>query len=84
MLNYDYSKSKFYCEQIGLVWFGEEYPGLISADTEAKSLNFTQDQVDGAMRQHLWNVKQLLTPKNYKFLQRLGIAFYFLTGWKLI
>lgn len=82
MLNYKYTASKLYCEQIGLFWFGDDYAGLIAADKEAKALGLTQDQVDGLMRQHLWQVRQLFEPKNYSLLQRLGFAFYFLTGIK--
>lgn len=83
MLNYDYASSKAYCEQIGLVWFGDNYAGLIDADNKAKELGLTQDQVNELMRLHLWQTKTILTPKNYKFLQRLAISFYFLTGRKL-
>lgn len=81
-LNYDYAASKAYCEQIGLHWLGEDYWGLIQMDGEAHRLNFSQEQVDAGMRQHLWQVKILFTPKSYKFLQRFMITFYFLTGWK--
>lgn len=82
MLNYDYTDARTYCSSIGLVWFGDDYAGLVDADQKASGLNLTQDQVNLLMRLHLWQVRQLLTPKNYKFLQRAMIAFYFLTGWK--
>lgn len=83
-LAYDYASSKAYCEHIGLVWFGDDYPGLAAADDQAKMLGLTQHQVNVLMRHHLWQTKILLTPKNYKFLQRIFIAVYFLTGWKFI
>lgn len=79
---YDYRPSQAYAVQIGLVWFGSDYPGLIDADAKAKELGLTQDQVNKLMRLHLWQVKTLFTPKNYKFLQRIKIALYFLVGWK--
>lgn len=82
-LSYDYSTSKAYCEQIGLVWLGDDYAGLVNADAAARSLEMTQEQVDMMMRHHLWQVQQLFEPKNYKFLARVGIALYFLTGKKL-
>lgn len=83
MLAYDYSASKAYCEQIGLVWLGDDYAGLVNADAAAKSVEMTQEQVDTMMTHHLWQIQQLFEPKNYSFLARFGIAFYFLTGRKL-
>lgn len=77
-LNFNYDSSRAYCQQIGLVWLGDSF--LIAADADAKLLNMTQEQVDCAMRHHLWNVRYLFTPSNYSFIQRLKIAFYFLTG----
>lgn len=81
-MNYDYSNSKSYCEQIGLMWLGDDYAGLVDADNLAKSLELTQYKVDELMRQHLWQTKIVLTPKNYGFWMRVMIAVYFLTGWK--
>ena len=83
-LSYDYAAAKEFCNHLGLSWFGDDYAGLVYADNEAKSLGMTQEQVDAAMRNHLWQVHTILTPKNYRFLQRVVIAFYFLTGWKII
>lgn len=79
-MNYDYAASKQYCENIGLTWLGDAY--LINIDREAKALGFTQAEVDWCIRTHLYQVKFLFTPKNYPFLHRLAIAFYFLTGLK--
>lgn len=80
LLNYDYTRSKAYCEAIGLIWLGDAF--VEAADAEAKELNFTQEQVDMAMKHHLWQVKLLFTPKNYSVIGRLKIAIYFLTGFK--
>lgn len=82
MRYYDFTDARSYCSSVGLDWFGDDYAGLVDADQKAKSLGLTQDQVNGAMRLHLWQVKTLFTPKNYKFIQRIKIALYFLTGWK--
>lgn len=77
-MNYDYSASKNYCEQLGLVWLGDDF--VRAADTEANQLNFTQEQVDVAMRHHLWQVRWLFSPKSYTFLGRAKLALFFLTG----
>lgn len=79
-LNYDYTKSKDYCEYLGLYWLGDDF--VRAADSAAKSLEFTQDQVDMAMKHHLWQVKWLFTPQNYSWWQRIILALYFLFGWK--
>lgn len=63
MLNYDYTASRAYCAQIGLIWLGDDFQGLVNMDTEAKSMG-------------------LFTPQNYGWRGRLGLAVYFLTGWK--
>lgn len=81
-LNYDYADAKAYCATIGLDWLGDDYGGLIDADQKAKSMGLTQNQVNDLMRLHMWQVRILFTPKNYKFMQRLKIALYFVTGWK--
>ncbi len=78
-LHYDYKDSRIYAESIGLVWLGDEF--VASADAEAYRLSFTQEQVDAAMRHHLWQVKWLFTPSTYKYYQRILIALYFLIGW---
>lgn len=82
-LNYDYVASKNYCTLIGLNWLGDDYQGLIDADETAKELGLTQYQVDSLMRSHLWQTKILFTPKNYNYLQRIIIALYFLTGFRI-
>ena len=79
-LYYNYDKSKVFCEEIGLFWLGDNF--VRAADREAKALDFTQAQVDAAMRHHLWQVRYLFCPKSYSFLGRVKLAFYFLTGIK--
>lgn len=79
-LHYNYEASIAFCEQIGLLWLGEEF--LKDADKEAFELKFTQKQLDAAMRHHLWQTKYLFDPATYKFSGRLLLAFYFLTGIK--
>lgn len=79
LLNYDYKASKKYCESIGLTWLGDDF--LEDADDEAKALEFTQAQVDAAMRHHLWQVRFLFTPQSYGYGQRILLALYFLFGW---
>lgn len=78
LLNYDYTASKSYCEHLGLQWLGDEW--VKDADGEAFSLAFTQQQIDAAMRHHLWQVKVLFSPQNYGFKQRLLMALHFLLG----
>jgi hypothetical protein len=80
VLHYDYVQSRKYCEQIGLVWLGDDF--IANADADAFTFSFTQAQVDVAMRHHLWQVKHLFTPASYPFRTRLLLALYFLTGWK--
>lgn len=75
---YDYTDSKKYCESLGLTWLGDEF--VRDADSAANFLNFTQDQVDAAMRHHLQQVKWLFTPQNYPWLARMGLAWHFLFG----
>lgn len=77
-LNYDYTASKAFAEQLNLFWLGDDF--IRAADEDAKLYNFTQVQVDIAMMHHLWQVKWLFTPKNFTFKIRLKMAFYFLTG----
>lgn len=79
-LYYDYIASKAYCESIGLQWLGDDF--VRSADAEAHEYLFTQEQVDVAMRHHLWQVLWLFTPSNYNWFSRVLLVFYFLTGWK--
>lgn len=80
MLNYDYAPSRMYAESIGLVWLGDDF--VKDADAEAYALFFTQDQVNAAMRHHLWQVKWLFTPSTHSCFSRIMLALYFLTGWK--
>lgn len=82
MLNYDYTAAKAYCQHIGLKWFGDDYAGLVDADKNAKEYGLTQVQMDAVMRHHLWQVRVLFDPKNYKLKQRLLIGLYFLVGRK--
>lgn len=78
-LFYDYTSSKTYCGSIGLVWLGDGF--VRAADADAQRYGFNQEQLEVAMRHHLWQVKWLFTPSNYRWWQRLVLAFYFLTGW---
>ena len=78
-LFYDYGSSKIYCESIGLAWLGDDFVRL--ADADAHRLGMTQEQVEKAMRHHLWQVRWLFTPKNYSMRQRIGLALMFLFGW---
>lgn len=77
---YNYTKSKIFCQQIGLVWLGDEF--IAPIDMDAWIYGFSQQQLDIAMRHHLWQVKYLFTPKVYSWPQRFLLVFYFLTGWK--
>lgn len=77
-LNYDYTFSRAYCTQLGLFWLGDDF--VREADVEAKQLNFTQTQVDAAMKHHLAQVAFLFTPKSYPAWSRFKIALCFLTG----
>ncbi len=77
-MNYDYTASESFCESIGLFWVGDDF--VRDADDEAKKLNFTQEQVDAAMRHHLWQVKWLFTPKNFSWRYRIAVALFFLFG----
>lgn len=77
-MNYDYTNSKIFCESIGLSWLGDDF--VREADAEAHSLGFTQMQVEAAMRHHLWQVKWLFTPKNFKWRYRIAISLFFLFG----
>lgn len=79
-LHFDYTASKEYCRQLGLVWLGDEF--VINADQEAWVEGFSQSQVDAAMRHHLVQVRWLFTPQHYSFMSRILFALYFLTGWK--
>ena len=77
-LFYDYSQSKKYCEDLGLVWLGDDF--VRHADTDAAGLAFSQSQVDAAMRHHLHQVRWLFTPQNYGLWGRIKVALYFLFG----
>lgn len=79
-LNYSYDTSKSYCKQMGMLWLGDDF--VSASDKEAYDLRFTQEQVDAAMRHHLWQVKWLFTPNNYKLLDRIKIAIFFIFGGK--
>lgn len=76
-LNYSYDKAKAYSDLIGLKWLGDDF--VRAADTEAKALDFTQDQVDAAMRHHLWQVRYLFSPENYGW-RRFLVAWHFAFG----
>lgn len=75
-LFYDYTISREYCSQIGLVWLGDDF--VRAADTDAQMNGFTQNQVDIAMRHHLSQVRWLFVPQNYTYFQRIKLALYFL------
>ena len=77
-LFYDYSRSKKYCYDLGLVWLGDDF--VKHADAEAAGLGFSQYQVEAAMRHHLHQVRWLFTPQNYGFWGRIKLALYFLFG----
>ncbi len=77
-LHYDYTASRAYCEEIGLLWLGEDF--VRNADADAYKFAFTQEQVDVAMKHHLWQVRYLFTPQSYPALSRIKLAFYFLFG----
>ncbi len=77
-LHYDYQPSIAYCESLGLIWLGEDL--VRAADADAFALGFTQEQVDLAMRHHLWQVRWLFNPKTYKWHGRIALAFHFLFG----
>lgn len=79
-LHYDYTASRTYCESIGLIWLGDDF--LTHADAEAARNGFTQNQVNVAMRHHLWQVRWLFEPSHYHWYQRLLIALFFITGWR--
>lgn len=80
-MHYDYTFTRNYCEQIGLVWFGDEYVAI--ADEDAYRNGFSQAQVDCAMKHTLLHVKTIFTPQRYTWSGRIILAFYFLTGWGL-
>lgn len=77
---FNYTASKQFCYEIGLVWLGDDF--VANADQDAWLAGFNQHQVDIAMRHHLWQVKYLFTPSTYSWYQRIFMALYFLTGWK--
>lgn len=76
-MNYDYTASEAYCKQIGLQWLPERVQYV---DDMAKNYGFTQEQLDAAMRCHLWEVRLLFDPRSYTFLQRCLIALHYLFG----
>lgn len=78
LLNYDYTASKAYCEHVGMQWLGDEW--VKAADHDAFNLQFSQEQVDCAMRHHIWQVKILFSPKTYGLKQRVLLAIHFLMG----
>lgn len=80
-LFYDYTASKAYAEQLGLVWLGDEF--VRAADMDANLNGFTQAQVDIAMRHHLAQVLWLFTPANYRFVDRIKLAIHFLFNLKV-
>lgn len=74
-LHFDYTASKAYCEQIGLVWAD----GLVdAADEDCFKAGMTQSQIDVALQHHLWNVKHLFNPSAYIFMDRIKLALWFL------
>lgn len=79
-LHYDYTTSKSYCGQIGLKWLGDDF--VRNADEDAFKAGFTQEQVDIAMKHHLWQVAWLFNPKSYGFFQRIALALHFIFGGK--
>lgn len=75
---YDLTKAKWYCEYLGLVWFGDEYVAAVVRDAELHGFN--QAQFDIAMWHCLWHVRTLFTPKSYKWWGRILLAGHFLFG----
>ncbi len=60
------------------MWLGDDF--VRAADADAAAYGFTQEQVDIAMRHHLWQVARLFNPKTYKWHARIALAFHFLFG----
>ena len=77
-LHYNYDASKRCCEAWGLKWLGDDF--IRVADAEAKMNDFTQVQVDVAMKHMLWHVRWRFSPQNYNWKQRLAMAWWFLSG----
>ena len=77
-LHYDYTSSREYCESIGLIWLGDDF--IRAADVDAHMYGFTQQQVDIAMKHHLWQTKFLFNRKSYSFIGRIKIGLYYLFG----
>ncbi len=75
---YDLTRAKWYCEYLGLVWFGDDYVAQVVKDAAAN--NFTQAQFDIAMWYCLWHVRTLFSPKSYKWWGRILLAGHFLFG----
>lgn len=79
-LYYDYISTRQFCQEIGLIWLGDKF--VEGSDKDAWLHAFSQEQVDIAMRHHLWQVESLFSPGRYCWKNRLLMAFYFITGWK--
>lgn len=77
-LHYDYGASKQFAESLSLIWLGDDF--VRAADAEAYLLGFTQEQVNAAMRHHLFQVAWLFNPSTYKWRERIAIALWFLFG----
>lgn len=75
VLVYDYTQAKTECIASGLVM---NYPMLIEADTEFVAAGLSQKQVNLMMSLYIRMQVHLWSPRNYKWYQRLMMAFHWL------
>ena len=72
---YNYDDARAFCKDQGLT-FQEDW--LPEIDKAFYSMGLTQEQVDRLMREYIWRVKFLFTPRNYTLGQRFCLAYHFL------
>lgn len=76
-LKYDYSDVANFCQYHGMSF---DLSQVEEADRYFDQAEFSQRQVNIAMRLHAWRVKHLFNPAIYGFKDRVKLALHFLFG----
>jgi hypothetical protein len=80
MLHYNYENARAYAKSVGVIFVEEWLPG---PDQRMADADFTQEQVDTAMVEYIWQIAYLFKPTTYNWKGRLALAAHFLFGeWK--
>ncbi len=77
-MTHDLINTRRYCDKLGLVYFGDNY--MKPFQQMAIEQGLSQQQFDASVWCALLHTRHLLTPQNFTWLGRIGLAWHFLFG----